>query len=50
MSHFTALYGIVQVSEAMEDWCGGVERRLWELHFGLIRQMQHHQVGNTFFL
>jgi len=31
------------VSEAMEDWCGGVERRLWELHFSLIRQMQHHQ-------
>ena len=25
------------VSEAMEEWCGGVERRLWGLQYSLLR-------------
>jgi len=31
------------VSEAMEDWCIGVERRLWGLQYSLLRQMQQNQ-------
>jgi len=31
------------VSEAMEEWCSGVERRLWGLQYSLLRQLQQHQ-------
>jgi len=31
------------VSEAMEEWCSGVERRLWGLQYSLLRQLQSHQ-------
>ena len=31
------------VSEAMEEWCSGVERRLWGLQYSLLRQLQNHQ-------
>ena len=31
------------VSNAMEDWCEGVERRLWGLQYSLLRQLQQHQ-------
>ena len=31
------------VSEAMQEWCDGVEQRLWGLQYSLVRQMQHHQ-------
>lgn len=31
------------VSEAMEEWCGGVEKRLWGLQYSLLRQLQNHQ-------
>merc|ERR1711874_487011 len=31
------------VSEAMEEWCGGVEKRLWGLQYNLLRQLQNHQ-------
>jgi hypothetical protein len=31
------------VSEAMEEWCGGVEKRLWGLQYSLLRQLQIHQ-------
>ena len=32
------------VSEAMQEWCDGVEKRMWGLQYSLLRQMQHHQV------
>ena len=32
------------VSEAMQEWCDGVEKRLWGLQYSLTRQMQQHQV------
>ena len=32
------------VSEAMEDWCGGVEQRILNMHYSLIRILQQHQV------
>ena len=31
------------VSEAMDEWCSGVERRLWGLQYSLLRQLQQHQ-------
>ena len=33
----------VQVSEAMQEWCEGVDQRLWSFHYGLLRQLQAHQ-------
>ena len=33
------------VSEAMQEWCDGVEKRMWGLQYSLLRQMQHHQVN-----
>ena len=33
------------VSEAMQEWCDGVEQRMWGLQYSLLRQMQHHQVS-----
>ena len=35
------------VSEAMQEWCDGVEKRMWGLQYSLLRQMQHHQVNLT---
>ena len=32
-----------QVSEAMSEWCEGVDSRLWSFHYGLLRQLQTHQ-------
>ena len=31
------------VSEAMAEWCEGVDSRLWSFHYGLLRQLQSHQ-------
>jgi hypothetical protein len=31
------------VSEAMEEWCSGVERRLWGLQYSLMRQLQQEE-------
>ena len=31
------------VSEAMQEWCEGVDQRLWSFHYGLLRQLQAHQ-------
>ena len=27
----------------MDEWCSGVERRLWGLQYSLLRQLQQHQ-------
>ena len=32
------------VSEAMQEWCDSIEKRMWGLQYSLLRQMQHHQV------
>ena len=34
---------LLQVSEAMSEWCEGVDSRLWSFHYGLLRQLQTHQ-------
>jgi len=31
------------VSEAMQEWCDGVDKRLWSFHYSLLRQLQTHQ-------
>lgn len=31
------------VSEAMQEWCDGVDKRLWGFHYSLLRQLQEHQ-------
>jgi len=31
------------VGEAMQEWCDAVEKRLWGLQYGVLRQMQQHQ-------
>merc|ERR1711874_371617 len=43
VSTFQKSYIQSVVSEAMEEWCGGVERRLWGLQYSLLRQLQSHQ-------
>ena len=32
------------VSDAMEEWCTGLERRLWAMQYSLLRQLDQHQV------
>ena len=32
-----------QVNEAMQEWCYGVDKRLWGFHYNLLRQLQTHQ-------
>ena len=32
------------VSEAMQEWCDSIEKRMWGLQYSLLRQMQHQQV------
>ena len=32
------------VSDAMEEWCVGLERRLWAMQYSLLRQLDQHQV------
>lgn len=31
------------VSDAMEDWCSGLERRLWGMQYSILRQLDSHQ-------
>jgi len=31
------------VSDAMEEWCTGLERRLWAMQYSLLRQLDQHQ-------
>ena len=35
------------VSDAMEDWCSGLERRLWGMQYSILRQLDSHQVLHT---
>ena len=34
---------VFQVSEAMQEWCDGVDKRLWGFHYSLLRQLEEHQ-------
>jgi hypothetical protein len=42
-SHLPRDYISGVVSEAVEEWCNGVERRLWELQYNLLSQLQQYQ-------
>ena len=33
------------VNDAMEEWCTGLERRLWAMQYSLLRQLDQHQVN-----
>ena len=47
---FTFFFILKVVTEAMEEWCSGVEDKIINMHYSLIRIMHQCQVRNQDFV